>query len=152
MTLSFTEAAGCHSSAARLDGSRHQTSPYVYVPGGSCQLLQAGCHGPAVCRPGKTCRCGKPTAIAVIDRASDSVTCLRHPNFATSSTGCSGSTFPLTGIFNPRNIIGHYTGLMHLGREAMGTQGVPVYAMPRMLEFLSGNGPGATTRQHRFGA
>lgn len=30
---------------------------------------------------------------------------------------------------------------MHLGREAMGTQGVPVYAMPRMLEFLSSNGP-----------
>ena len=30
---------------------------------------------------------------------------------------------------------------MHLGKEAMGTQGMPVYAMPRMLEFLSGNGP-----------
>ena len=29
---------------------------------------------------------------------------------------------------------------MHLGREALGTQGMPVYAMARMLEFLSVNG------------
>ena len=30
---------------------------------------------------------------------------------------------------------------MFLGKEVMGTQGVPVYAMPRMAQFLRDNGP-----------
>jgi pyrroloquinoline quinone biosynthesis protein B len=47
----------------------------------------------------------------------------------------------LTGIFLTHAHIGHYTGLMHLGREAIGAQNVPVYAMPKMYEFLSHNGP-----------
>jgi pyrroloquinoline quinone biosynthesis protein B len=37
--------------------------------------------------------------------------------------------------------IGHYTGLMHLGREVLGAHSVPVYAMPRMRAFLAANGP-----------
>jgi len=45
------------------------------------------------------------------------------------------------GIFLTHAHIGHYTGLMFLGREAMNARGVPVYAFPRMLEFLKGNGP-----------
>ncbi len=47
----------------------------------------------------------------------------------------------LAGIFLSHAHIGHYTGLMHLGREAMGAKEVPVYAMPRMVNFLSNNGP-----------
>lgn len=47
----------------------------------------------------------------------------------------------LQGIFLTHAHMGHYTGLMHLGREAMGAPGIPVYAMPRMRTFLSENGP-----------
>lgn len=47
----------------------------------------------------------------------------------------------LAGVFLTHAHIGHYTGLMHLGREVMGTKRMPVYAMPRMREFLEGNGP-----------
>ena len=47
----------------------------------------------------------------------------------------------LSGILLTHAHIGHYTGLMHLGREAMGAKGVPVYAMPRMRTFLEANGP-----------
>lgn len=47
----------------------------------------------------------------------------------------------LQGIFLTHAHIGHYTGLMHLGREVMGARGVPVYAMPRMADFLRTNGP-----------
>ncbi len=47
----------------------------------------------------------------------------------------------LTGILLTHGHIGHYTGLMHLGHEAMGAKNVPVYVMPRMGEFLSTNGP-----------
>ncbi len=46
-----------------------------------------------------------------------------------------------TGIFLTHAHIGHYTGLMYLGREAIGAKQMPVYGMPRMCEFLSDNGP-----------
>ena len=45
------------------------------------------------------------------------------------------------GIFLTHAHMGHYTGLMFLGHESIGAKGVPVYAMPRMREFLQGNGP-----------
>ena len=47
----------------------------------------------------------------------------------------------LSGILLTHAHIGHYTGLMHLGREVMGAKDVPVYAMPRMRAFLKNNGP-----------
>ena len=50
-------------------------------------------------------------------------------------------TFKLKGIFLTHAHIGHYTGLMHFGREAMDAKKLPVYAMPRMNHFLSNNGP-----------
>ncbi|MSR41475.1 MAG: MBL fold metallo-hydrolase, partial [Phycisphaerales bacterium] len=45
------------------------------------------------------------------------------------------------GIFLTHAHIGHYTGLMFLGHESMGAKEIPVYAMPKMMEFLSTNGP-----------
>jgi len=45
------------------------------------------------------------------------------------------------GIFLSHAHIGHYAGLMFLGREAMNSKSVPVYAMPRMKMFLENNGP-----------
>jgi pyrroloquinoline quinone biosynthesis protein B len=45
------------------------------------------------------------------------------------------------GIFLTHAHMGHYTGLMDLGREAIGSNMVPVYAMPRMHEYLINNGP-----------
>jgi pyrroloquinoline quinone biosynthesis protein B len=47
----------------------------------------------------------------------------------------------LSGIFITHAHIGHYTGLMHLGREAMGAKEMPVYAMPQMKNYLETNGP-----------
>ncbi|HLG17092.1 MAG TPA: MBL fold metallo-hydrolase [Blastocatellia bacterium] len=47
----------------------------------------------------------------------------------------------LAGILLTHGHIGHYTGLMQLGREVIGASSVPVYAMPRMQDFLSKNGP-----------
>ncbi len=45
------------------------------------------------------------------------------------------------GIFLTHGHIGHYTGLMFLGREALGGAKMPVYAMPRMQQYLTRNGP-----------
>jgi len=45
------------------------------------------------------------------------------------------------GIFVTHAHIGHYSGLMYLGKEAMNTKGITVYAMPCMKKFLEENGP-----------
>ena len=45
------------------------------------------------------------------------------------------------GIFLTHAHIGHYAGLMFLGREAMNSKDVPVHAMPKMKMFLENNGP-----------
>jgi pyrroloquinoline quinone biosynthesis protein B len=45
------------------------------------------------------------------------------------------------GIFLTHAHIGHYTGLMYLGKEARGAKRVPVFAMPKMRAFLKSNGP-----------
>jgi pyrroloquinoline quinone biosynthesis protein B len=52
-----------------------------------------------------------------------------------------GTMGELAGILLTHAHIGHYTGLVDLGREVMGAHLVPVYAMPRMRSFLAANGP-----------
>ncbi|MCP4806029.1 MAG: pyrroloquinoline quinone biosynthesis protein PqqB [Proteobacteria bacterium] len=47
----------------------------------------------------------------------------------------------LAGVFLTHAHMGHYTGLMHLGREAMGASSTPVWATARMDAFLRGNAP-----------
>jgi pyrroloquinoline quinone biosynthesis protein B len=48
---------------------------------------------------------------------------------------------PVDGILLTHAHVGHYTGLMYLGREALGAEGVPVHATPRMAAFLRENQP-----------
>jgi len=47
----------------------------------------------------------------------------------------------LSGIFLTHAHIGHYTGLMYLGREVLNAKEIPVYVMPRMHDYLKNNGP-----------
>lgn len=51
--------------------------------------------------------------------------------------------FPMlpAGILLTHAHIGHYVGLMHLGREVMNADAVPVYALPQMSRFLRDHGP-----------
>ena len=44
-------------------------------------------------------------------------------------------------IFLTHAHIGHYIGLMYLGKEVMNAQQVPVYVYPKMQSFLENNGP-----------
>lgn len=53
------------------------------------------------------------------------------------------------GIFLTHAHIGHYTGLMYLGKEAANTNKVPVYAMPKMTNFLTTNGPWSQLVQNK---
>ena len=45
------------------------------------------------------------------------------------------------GIFLTHAHMGHYSGLLFLGKEALGGKSIPVYALPKMEDFLRQNGP-----------
>ena len=86
------------------------------------------------------------TSIAVIDRDAgrkylfDATPDMREQLYALH-TVAPDDDYELGGVFLTHAHMGHYTGLMHFGREAAGTFEIPVYAMPRMHEFLATNGP-----------
>ena len=48
---------------------------------------------------------------------------------------------PPSGIFLTHAHMGHYSGLLHLGKEALASKCISVYVMPRMYNFLKNNGP-----------
>lgn len=85
------------------------------------------------------------SCIAVVDPVSNEAWMFdATPDFKFQLANLTGpkNNYPsLAGIFLTHAHIGHYTGLMHLGKEAMGANRVPVFAMPRMIKFLSNNGP-----------
>ena len=62
------------------------------------------------------------------------------PDFPSQLHSLTGGR-PPTGIFLTHAHIGHYTGLMYLGRESIDATGVAVYATDRMGTFLRNNGP-----------
>ena len=49
--------------------------------------------------------------------------------------------YQFRGLFITHAHIGHYTGLMFLGREVMSTREMPVYVSASVGRFLSGNAP-----------
>ena len=122
--------------------NKSSTNPYVIVLG----IAQDGGAPHAGCI--KECceeKWDNPTqharvsSIAIVDPATkESWIIDATPDFALQLTAIDNQ---LNGIFLTHAHIGHYTGLIHLGREVMGAKEVPVYAMPRMKQFLETNGP-----------
>jgi len=86
------------------------------------------------------------SSIAVIDSANktkyvfDATPDMREQLYELHRAAPDGE-YLLDGVFLTHAHMGHYTGLMHFGRESAGTSKIPVYAMPRMFEYLSANGP-----------
>ena len=80
------------------------------------------------------------SSIAIVDpKTSETWIIDATPDFASQLNSVSDNE--LKGVFLTHAHIGHYTGLIHLGREVMGAKKTPVYAMPRMKQFLETNGP-----------
>ncbi|HEY6193954.1 MAG TPA: MBL fold metallo-hydrolase [Candidatus Eisenbacteria bacterium] len=116
--------------------------PYVLVLG----IAQDGGVPQAGCRK-RCCTSGRHedvASLALVEPAAHRWWLFdATPNFASqlARVAAEAPACSLSGIFLTHAHIGHYTGLMYLGREAMGAHDVPVWAMPRMREFLSKNGP-----------
>ena len=86
------------------------------------------------------------SSIAVVDTASktkylfDATPDMREQLYELHKSA-PDTEYTLDGVFLTHGHMGHYTGLMHFGREAVGAKGTRVYAMPVMTEYLSNNGP-----------
>ena len=62
------------------------------------------------------------------------------PDFVSQVHSLTGGRLP-NAIFLTHGHIGHYTGLMYLGRESVDASSVPVYGTSRMKTYLETNGP-----------
>ncbi len=80
------------------------------------------------------------SSVAIVDPKTNETWIIdATPDFASQFNSVSNND--LKGVFLTHAHIGHYTGLIHLGREVMGAKEIPVYAMPKMKQFLEKNGP-----------
>jgi len=124
-------------------------SPYLYVLGvvQDAGYPQAGCFEPH-CMPGwenPNLQRGAVSLALIDPAAGEKYIFEATPSFPSQlydlEMEAPSEHYQLGGIFLTHAHIGHYTGLMFLGHEALGASGVPVYAMPRMTEYLRTNGP-----------
>ena len=87
------------------------------------------------------------SSIAIVDNAKnrcwifDATPDFREQLQMINDVTASENPVNIAGIFLTHAHVGHYTGLAHLGLEVMGANKIPVYAMPRMMNFLTDNGP-----------
>jgi pyrroloquinoline quinone biosynthesis protein B len=126
-----------------------ERAPYIYILGVAqdAGFPQAGCYKPH-CMPGWNDPEKKinATSLGLIDPTSKKKYIFEAtPNFPEQlfllEQEAPSDDFSLNGIFITHAHIGHYTGLMYLGREAIGAKGLPVYVMPNMEQYLRENGP-----------
>ena len=61
------------------------------------------------------------------------------PSQLVTLTGRADRRPVVDGILITHAHVGHYAGLMYLGREALGASGIPVHATPRMARLLREN-------------
>jgi pyrroloquinoline quinone biosynthesis protein B len=87
---------------------------------------------------------GKPERVAslgLVNRATGvSYLFDATPDMVSQLGTLNGGHVP-DAIFLTHGHIGHYTGLMYLGRESIDAKAVPVYGTGRMAGYLTANGP-----------
>ncbi|MEZ6233947.1 MAG: MBL fold metallo-hydrolase [Phycisphaerales bacterium] len=149
-------AGACESTGVAV-GAADEPSPFVVVLG----VAQDGGYPQAACRRA-CCRVAWEdesrrrfvSCLAIVDPASGQRWLIdATPDFAEqvrlldeiappdADKPGAASQAMLDGVLLTHAHVGHYTGLQDLGREVTGAAGVPVYAMPRMAEFLASSGP-----------
>ncbi len=149
--MAFILGGGCAHPESRSD------APGVGMDGGPLLVVlgtaqdagypQAGCQK-ACCLPRwADSKSEGVSCIGLLDPGAEKAWMLEAtPDFPTQlehlrSAAPFGMDATPDGIFLTHAHMGHYSGLLFLGREAMGAHAVPVFAMPRMEQFLKNNGP-----------
>lgn len=124
------------------------TNPALLVLGSAQDggVPHVGCHC-ATCTAARRDGTGRRMAasLAVVDRSGSDWVLIDATPFFPEQIELVANLVPGAGL--PSAIVlthahvGHYPGLMYLGREAINTRGIPVYADSSMCAFLRGNGP-----------
>ena len=134
---------------ASFTATADNSDPYLYILGVAqdAGYPQTGCYKPH-CMPGwqDTSLRRNTVSLGLIDPVGSKKYLFdATPAFPAQlyklEVEAPSEQYELAGIFLTHAHIGHYTGLMFLGHEAMGASNVPVYTMPRMGAYLSENGP-----------
>ena len=143
IAITLLATAGC-------GGGGSPSGPYVVVLG----VAQDGGYPQTACSR-ECCRAawddperrGHIAALGLVDPASgdrflvDATPDLREQLRMLDEAAPVADGHGISGILLTHAHVGHYLGLARLGHEVMGAWDVPVYAMPRMREFLSSSGP-----------
>ena len=128
--------------------SQNKNSPFIYVLGNvqDAGLPHIGCESKICLDAFNEKKQYYVTSIALIDIENQ-----EYSLFDVTPDITEQLLMINKDIFNqfilPNNIfithahIGHYTGLMYFGREALGSKGIKVNVLPRMYDFISNNGP-----------
>lgn len=127
----------------------HSQNPYIIVLGigQDAGVPQMGCDSPFCQKAWKNSKLRQTvSSIALVNPSKkerwifDATPDLpKQFQFLKNITGDFSNN--LAGIFLTHAHIGHYTGLMYLGRESMSAKETKVYAMPRMKQMLETNAP-----------
>lgn len=137
------------TTATEESSAEEFTAPYLIVLGiaQDAGYPQAGCQKDCCQAVWKGNDEGQPVScLGIVDPISEELWVLdATPDFReqwnTLQKQLENPPIQPSGVLLTHAHIGHYTGLMHLGREVMGANQVPVYAMPRLATFLRANGP-----------
>ncbi len=123
-------------------GSQPALTPYTLILGIAQDggYPQAGCERPDCIAAWKDPKLRRHVAsLAIVDPATNEQWMIdATPDFPEQLQMLGGR---VNGILLTHAHIGHYLGLAQLGREVIGAHDMPVYAMPRMRDFLEHNGP-----------
>ncbi len=141
VVLSVLAATAVHAEATG------KTWLYILGIAQDAGYPQTGCYRPHCMPPREDVSLRRlATAMALVDEASASKFLFEatpdiNEQLYRLHRVAPDDTYVFGGVFLTHAHIGHYTGLMHFGHEAMGAKDINVYAMPRMREFLATNGP-----------
>ena len=128
--------------------SQNKNSPFIYVLGNvqDAGLPHIGCESKICLDAFNEKKQYYVTSIALIDKENHEYSLFDvTPNITEQLLMINKDVF--NQFILPKNIfithahIGHYTGLMYFGREALGSKGIKVNVLPRMYDFISNNGP-----------
>ena len=140
---------GLISLAATAESAADETRPYILVLGVAqdAGYPQTNCYRPHCMRAWQNPALKRLTSsIAVIDSAHGSkylfdATPDMRDQLYRLHLEAPDQSHSLGGVFLTHGHMGHYTGLMHFGREAVGAKEIRVFVMPRMRAYLRDNGP-----------
>ncbi|MFT4541032.1 MAG: pyrroloquinoline quinone biosynthesis protein B [Planctomycetota bacterium] len=148
-------SSACDTAPPAQSHAAPTDAPYVLVLGTAQDggLPQIGCRGEA-CKLARTdpAHARHIVSLLLVDPRSDrrwlfeATPDIKHQiSFAHERAAlplaASGRPALFDGIFLTHAHMGHYSGLVHLGREAYGGNSVPLHGSPRLLEYLQTNGP-----------